>query len=343
MKYFAFILIITSFISCSKNQRNTIQYNTDYFEFNINYWVNLHHFMYQKADSSQLRKLQEDGLNFIEIGESNAELQMTNIEKEILNQSVKYYKDSLTTKNLRRDLNYLKMWLQKQDEFKSITDTTFGKKFTETINKVSPIYEKCFWKLHKSHNLSILTKHIGTIDEIEEEVINKMEKLSSNKWPDSTKVRVDVTAYANWAGAYTASKPTMNIVISTIDPSKITSSFVETILHEGSHLLYLYGKSPIRDKFYYKSEELGVEFPGNLWHASMFYLCGRATQNALSKRNIKHKMLMDVNNIFANYNSTNFKETNEKFFNAIIDENIMIIDLLNQIKGKVTSNEHKTD
>ncbi|MCL6294185.1 hypothetical protein [Jejuia spongiicola] len=325
--------MIFCLISCSNRLKDEVKYSTDYFEFENNYWVNLHHFLYQKADSSQLRKLQEDGLNFVEIGEAKSLIQLSNDEKATLELAVKYYKDSLITKNLRRDLNGLRVWFQEKRETEKITDITYGRKFTEVINEVSPVYEKYFWSLHKSHNISVLNKHIKVINEIEEEVIAKMEKFSLNKWPDSVKVRVDITAYASWAGAYTTSKPRHNIIISTIAPSNITSSFVETILHEGSHLLYLFEESPIRDKFYYKSEELGIEFPRNLWHANMFYLSGRATQDELSKFGIKHIILMDEKNIFSNYNTPKFRESSEKFYTGKINADSLVINILNEIKA----------
>lgn len=334
MRYILLILIIISLVSCNRDQETAIEYTTDYFEFENNYWVNLHHFLYQKADSGQLRKLEEDGLDFIEIGENKAYEQLSSKEKEILNQAIKYYKDSLITKSLRRDLNDLRIWLNEKEEFKNISDNSFGEEFTAIINSFSPIYEKHFWEIHKAHNLSVLKKHIAIVDEIENEVINKMERLSLNKWPDSTKVRVDITAYANWAGAYTSSKPKMNIVLSTMDPNNVTSSFMETVLHEGSHLLYLFGESPIRDKFYFKSEELELEFPRNLWHASMFYLCGRATQDALSEQNINHNMLIDEKNIFSDYNTSEFRNISEAYYNNTLNADSMVVKLLTEIKEK---------
>jgi len=321
-------------VSCNRDQETAIEHTTDYFEFQNNYWVNLHHFLYQKADGGQLRKLEEDGLDFIEIGEIKAYEQLSSKEKQILNQAIKYYKDSLITKSLRRDLNDLRIWLNEKEEFKIISDVSFGEEFTTIINSFSPIYEKHFWEIHKAHNLSVLKKNIATVDEIEDEVINKMERLSLNKWPDSTKVRVDITTYANWAGAYTSSKPKMNIVLSTLDPHNMTTSFVETILHEGSHLLYLFGESPVRDKFYFKSEELEMEFPRNLWHASMFYLCDRATQDALSEQNINHIMLIDEKNIFSDYNTSEFRNISEAYYNNTLNADSMVVKLLTEIKEK---------
>jgi len=307
MRHFVFVMLII-FISCSGNKKE-VELSTDYFEFKNSYWINLHHFLYQKADSSQFKNLREDNLKFIEVGEADLIAKLSNDEKEILNQAVKYYRDSLISRNLRRDLSSLRNWLQQQEGSRVLTDATYGKNFIEVINKVSKIYDEYFWEIHKGHNLSVLAMHIKTIDKIEEEVLCKMERFSLNKWPDSSKVRVDITAYANWAGGYTVSKPEMNIVISTLDPTNLTSSFIETILHEGSHLLYLFGSSPVRDKIYYKSEELGMELPRNLWHASMFYLSGRATQEALLDKNIEHNLLIDEKNIFHHTSLIDVRDT----------------------------------
>lgn len=307
--------------------------STNYFDFQINYWVNLHHFLFQRADSSQLQKLNEDGLSFLEIGEGELEADLSLSEKRILNEAIQYYRDSLVTKSLRRDLNELRLWLSEQNESEKISDISFGRNYTEIINKVSPVYRAHYWDLHKSHNLQILSGHITTIDGIETRVINQMEELSLTPWPDSTKVRVDISVYANWAGAYTTSTPEMNIIISSIDPSKVTSAFVETVLHEGSHLLYLYGESPVRERIFYKSEELEMDFPRNLWHASMFYLCGRATQDALAELEIEHELIMDERNIFCKYNTQKFREVNEEYFNRIIDMDEMVEQLLNDLKN----------
>ena len=328
MKHQILILLTFCILSCSDNQKSTVAHVTDYFEFENNYWVNLHHFLYQRADGSQFRKLQSDSLKFIDIGEMAIEKRLSEYEQRFLNEAIKYYKDSIITKTLRRELNANRNWLQDKEENQVILDTLFGKNFTQILNKVSPLYREYFWDIHKSHNYSILNEHIATIDEIEEEVIEKMERLSLNQWPDSTKVRVDLTAYANWAGAYTTSIPKMNIIVSTLDPSKVTSSFVETVLHEGSHLLYLFDASPIRDKIYFRSEELNVQFPRNLWHASMFYLCGRATQDELQKLGVQHEMIMDVNNIFSKYNTEGFRETNERYYASEIPADTLVTHLL---------------
>ncbi|MEM9075393.1 MAG: hypothetical protein AAGC43_00060 [Bacteroidota bacterium] len=170
-----------------------------------------------------------------------------------------------------------------------------------------------------SHNKKILGKYFGLIKELEKEVIGKMEDLADYTWPSEKKVRVDVVTYANWAGAYTVTRPEMNIVISTIDEKNTTTSFIETIFHEGTHLLFPIDGSPFRAEIYYKSKEMKLRFQRHLWHASQFFLCGRITQDKLKAKGISHKLLMEELKIFTAYNTTHFRQTLEKYYKGEYD------------------------
>lgn len=332
MKNIILIIIIGLIVSCDEKPKDQLTLETDYFEFKNDYWVNLHHFLYQKADSSQLRKLQQDGLDFIDIGEAKALAQLSVYERAVFEEALQYYNDSITIKILIRELNGLRHWLQGNEGLKTLADTSYGKKYTDIMNRFSPIYDKYFWNLHKNHNNVVLNKYISIIDEVEEEVMTKMEGFSMRKWPDSTKVRVDLTAYANYAGGYQTSKPENNIVLSTLDPLNNTASLVETIMHEGAHVLYPFGESPIRDKIYYKSKEMGIRFHRQLYHANMMYLGGLATHEALTKRSIQHNFNMEEKNIFSNYTTSIFKESCGKHYKGEIDADSMIVNVLNEIK-----------
>lgn len=305
---------------------------TKYFKFHSNYWLNLHHFLYQKAEGGQLRKLQEDGMAFPDIGELAAWNNLSDSERNILEASMDYYKQNLIDKTLRRGLGKVRLWLKMQPQNGAIIDTTHSLALTSILNKVSPIYREHFWELHDRYNKRIINRHLTTIGQIESTVIPKMEALAANKWPSTVTVRVDVCAYANWAGAYTSTKPEMNIVISSLDPLNEGSYFIETVLHEGTHLLYKYGESPVREKIFYKAEELKMDFPSNLWHAMLFYLCGKATQDELRRYGIKHKMIMDVKNIFKKYNTSSFRSTLTDYYHKKIDLDRTIFELLNTLK-----------
>lgn len=337
MKYlFSLLLIVFLQEDCSVAKEIPLPatYTTEYFSFQNDYWINLHHFLYQKAKGSQLKKLEEDGNAFMAIGEEAVYESLNSEELKKLDDALLYYKNNLITQDLRRELGRLRVWLQALDHDGMVTDTTFSQAYTDIMNSASEVYRTKFWPIHRAHNERTLSKHLALIIQFEAGVIAKMERLSQYQWPTEEKVRVDVTTYANWAGAYTPTRPNLNIIISTIDELNTTSAFIETIFHEGSHLLFRMNDSPFREAIYQHSEEMELEFPRNLWHASLFYLCGRATQDQLKTKGVDHQLVMDELNVFTSYNTPEFRAALEKYYQGEQGMEATIRSLLTAIKGK---------
>ena len=329
--------------------------STTYFEFHNNFWINLHHYLYQQATGSQLAQLHEDGLTFTELKEEDVLRDLDESDKQAIKNAIDYYKAHLADKHLRRDLSELSRWLQAMGEsvrhpgsagdvrtdprpneersgIEEITDTSYTSEYTSIMNAASKAYQVSLWPIHQQLNRDVLDNYLTLIRETESEVIEKMEQLADYRWPDSVKVRVDLTVYANYAGAYTVTRPNLNIYLSTIDPLNNTSSFVETIFHEGSHVLYNMQDSPFRGAIYNMSEEMNIEFPNGLWHASMFYLCGRATADALKPYGINHKLDMDIRNIYASYNTPEFRNILESYYTGNNDMQTTVANLLRQLE-----------
>lgn len=324
MKFLVGFLLMLAAFAAAQTQESLVD-TSRYFEFHSNTWINLHHFLYEKAQGGQLEHLQEDGNTFLDIGEDSVFAHLNQTDSDDINAAITYYRDHLIDRSLFQ-LGDLRVWLQEQDPDKAISDTTFSKALTDILNIASTVYRPKFWPLHDAQNRKVLASHIGTVRQLEDAIIGKMEGLSGDVWPD-TRVRVDLTVYANWAGAYTPVQPNMNIFISTLDPFSPSSQFIETVFHEGAHLLFS-RRSPFRARIYLMSQDLEMDFPRDLWHASQFYLTGRVVQDALSEVGIDHELVMDMKNIFSDYNTADFRATLERYYQGKADMETTIETLL---------------
>jgi len=294
-----------------------------YFSFHNNSWMNLHHFFYERASNRQRTHLQNDGEKFIELGDSLKIASLSAHDKIIFDQGVKFYKEKIIDQALLNSGRIFK-WLQAQPHNNKIIDTTYSKEFTQMLNKLDPIYKKHFWAKHQAHNEKLVDDYIVLIRNLEDEIISKMENLSGYQWKDS--VRIDITTYGNWAGAYSPSLN--NIVISSIDPLMHSSLFIEFVFHESSHLLFL-RNSPFRQALNTAAEKLSVDQPRNLWHAAMFYLSGMATKDALLAHDIDHGMIMERKGVFSTYfKDADFKRILNNYYDTTIDLNAMATELL---------------
>jgi len=332
MKHLLIIIYTLFSFVCSGQKNSSLIAETSKFEFHSDLWINLHHFLYQKAKGSQLKHLQEDGNVFLNINEDENFKSLNHNERLILETSIDYYKEHIIEKSLLRNLANLRVWLQDQHGNKKISDTTYSKKYTTILNDFSSIYKKRFWRNHDKHNRKILNKHLKLLEELEPFMFERLKYFAGFNWPES-KIRIDLTTYANYAGAYSQTRPNFNAVISTLDPFSEQSTFVEIVFHEAAHGLF-WRKSKFRSKIFQLSNEMSIPIPKNLWHASQFYLCGKLVQEELKKKGIKHELIMDIKNIFSSYNNSNFRSILDKFYNNQINHEATARKLLNNLKKK---------
>ncbi len=292
---------------------------TERFVFHSDFWVNLHYFLYEYGMGKQGRKLKEDGSTFLNIGDDLAMGQMSNEELSMFKEVADFYQEQFDTLSVVFEMGPLHVWLREQDDNQPLpSDTIISEAHRKQLNLIAKLYRLRLWPIHDAHNQQMLREHLSTIRSLESSVISAMELLADYPWPANTKVRVDLTAHANYAGAFTISRPSMNIIISTKDPHVKTSSFIETVFHEGSHLLYGIDDSPFRAAIFHQSKAMDMRFPRGLWHAAMFYLSGRVVQDHLKPQGVEHVMLMDEKNIFSRYNTLSFQEILEKYYQKTV-------------------------
>lgn len=306
----------------AENNNDDLLSETQYFSFHNNLWINLHHFLYEKASNGQQKHLQKSGLSLLNIGDDAVFNSMTEAEKNTVESAVEYYKKHMIKHNLLNSGRLLK-WLyaqptQTNDQF--ITDNKYSEKFSQLLNQLKPLYEQHYWPEHKKLNASLLKNHLETIKVTQASVIEKMQKLSGSQWQQ--KVRIDLTTYGNWAGAYS---PEMDhIVVSSIDPEIDSSLFIELVFHESSHLLFS-RQSPFRKALKEQIDQLKLSGHRNLWHAAMFYLAGLATQEALKTLDINHQLFMAQRSIFSRYyDDPHFRSLLKKYYSEEIELNRMV-------------------
>lgn len=326
MKRVLLILTCLTFqtvIYAQENRYSDTLYQTEYFTFHNNMWMNLYHFFYEQACHRQKIKLAEDGLVFNNIGDSIRITQLTSEERGLFSKGVDFFKQNIIDQELLNSRRVFK-WLQIQPTTQNIIDTAYSKEFTDNLNSLKTLYEDHFWPRHRKENIELLNNYINLIEKTETTVIRKMEALSGSKWEGI--VRVDLTTYGNWAGAY--SPDFDNLVISSIDPMMNSTIFIEFVFHESSHLLFT-RNSPFRKSLFFKSKELNIEQPRHLWHAAMFYLSGLATREVLKENGESHELIMKKKNIFSRfYENEKFRSILSDYYGSNIKMDVMSTRLL---------------
>ena len=268
---------------------------TEQFRFQSNFWINMHHFLFQKAkDLKRERNITEKEQELID--------QLKGKDLKIYQQSLDYYTEQIIDKShlfdegLTKVKNYLGGFSGKRLPKNGIPDKALFK----VLNDFSRTYEKIFWPLHDGANRARFNEHFDLLKTIEPKVLKELYRLTQNRLPKE-KTLVDISAFANWAGAYTTNDP-QHIILSSTRLNTLGTTWIEMVFHEASHGLVYNRSGLIGGTIRNKSKAMNKELPESLWHAVLFYLSGKVTANVLEEMGkTGHEMYMFRNGVFRQY------------------------------------------
>lgn len=243
---------------------------TDRFEFHSDPWINLHHFLYQWSRSDEGLGT---GRQHVPVPERDG---VGGLSPELLESwmmAVAFYRDSVAARDhFDRGMLLMKRDLRKLDGVADVMIPDHIPGIANALTEAMAVYVQVWWPRHDEANRDWIAGVLPLVDRHEEEFVETTEQIYGSIWPDAA-IRIDVSAYANWAAGYTA---TGHTVIYSTDPGNQGLYALETVLHEVQHTRAVGG--PGRESLYATFEEAGVEVPENLWHALIFQTAGQFVQ-----------------------------------------------------------------
>ncbi len=287
-----YLVLVFPFLACqTKTKEKTpapgYLMETQLFEFYNHFWLNLHHFLYNKAVVFAKKKEKEA------ISTSIWE-QMNTTEKETLTSALTFYSNSLIQEDLRTGdyLAAFKGWIILQRAQSNLPSDKVFEQQINVLNDVRIIYEKYWWQEHQKTNLQALTANKSLIEKLELLAKIQLEQLTQAEW-QSQKIRVDICYYAKLGRPYTSINPT-HIVMNVKRNAKPTGNWFELLFHEASHHFIFPSSGLVGETINQAVEELGIKAPRGLWHGYLFYFTGKVSQELLIKEGIENYELYMV-------------------------------------------------
>lgn len=290
--HFLFCLLIIPFLgNCSEIKPVA---TTEHYEFYNNFWINQHHFLYKMAE--WVKKAQLDTPSDDEVFKKLQER-----EKKIVNECIQFYLDQVIDKNLlfSKEMYELKRTLINFSEQDQLTNDSIAARQIEVLHAFRPVYKAHFWEKHSRRNLEVVNNNLERIKRFENRVFDRLAQLSQSQWPDG-KIRVDLTYYADWAGAYTSNRPTTHAVIST-ETEGPEGDWVETVFHESAHSLIHANRGTVAELIKKSALALDKDPPRGLWHSIQFYFVGRVVQDLLKAEGVEYKQYMVREDVFSRH------------------------------------------
>jgi len=256
-------------------------------EFHSNFWLNLHHLLYEAASDG---RSEADAARVAEFRTS-----LPPEEQRIWDGAVDLYKRNVASKDLLFDfqMTAIKVALGEAGQDLADAGRALPAPIKNALETAAPIYRAHAWAADDRENRAWIAEARRHLEELAPEVTPRLASLYGTVWP-TTPVRVDAVRVVIPKGAYTSDGPPDWIVASSSDPDMQGWAQAETLFHETSHLMI----HPVEQALYVAARDLHVPPPRALWHVVLFYTAGELTKQALARRKVAYEPYLYKTGLF---------------------------------------------
>lgn len=269
-KHVTAMLMLILFTSTGIFSKKTELFESKYFLFQSSKQLNAHLYLYNRALGCKFTKKPDDSLAYYSFKDKYANLNAK--EAAELNSIMLYYRDSLTSKDLLFDNNMSEFsdYLSDEGKSKIKLKLKWQAEALEILKKFQPYFTKLYWTGIDSTNKAWLAAYKDQLVKLETSVIPELEKIYQTKLP-SQKIRVDLTCYATFAGAYSFKNTFEHIIYSSASKGNQGDLATEVMFHEASHFLV----DKVNDQiFLLVKDNKDAKKCSNVWHNIIFYTTG---------------------------------------------------------------------
>lgn len=253
------------------------------FELHSGFWVNLHHTLYQEARQranispvvAPLSAPQGSAKNSpVMKNGSGAPAPLTPDEQRAWDNAVNYYVANYASKDLVLSLEMVLLKNQLEDFEncedlagikRKVCDAGLPDQLTQVLDAAAPVYRAHQWPAHDRANRNWIIRVAPLVEEQGVGLSQRLADIFQTKWP-AEKIRVDVSFYADPAGAYTTLDPLRVTISSAVARNQGDSAF-EVLFFQSSHGI----AQPVQDAITRECKQRDKAIPRDLWHALIFY------------------------------------------------------------------------
>ena len=239
-------------------------------------WLNLHHFLYVlgRAENKETDAARE-AVSGAPADQETGFTKLNANEQKIWREAVALYASGLSKKDIVFDspMPAITNALARKRDSKTLTLSDHPEVVT-ILQRAAPIYRKAWWKKHHDANRKWQKAMEALLKLHGDRVLHFISNAYKLPWP-ATGFPVHVTAYSNWAGAYSTTGNLL--VLASQSPSLQGLHGLETIFHEGMHQWDEQVFAALREQAIKRNKF----FPRGLSHSLIFFTAGEAVRRVV--------------------------------------------------------------
>jgi len=241
------------------------------------FWLNLHHFLYVlgRAENKE-RDIQREAVSGAPADQERGLQKLNEAERKIWRDAVGAYAAGPSKKDVVFDdpMPAITNALSRVVDAKSLTSSEIDPGIRIILERATPIYRKAWWEEHREANRAWKKEIDALVDRHGTAVLAFITNAYKLDWP-ATGFPVHVSAYSNWAGAYSITGNLL--VMSSRSPGLQGLYGFETAFHEGMHQW----DDQVFETLRKQAVKVNKFFPKGLSHAMIFFTAGEAVRSVV--------------------------------------------------------------
>jgi hypothetical protein len=248
------------------------------FEFHSGFWINLHHFLYHEARvreaAKNLRNTSGENSAPVLKLSPGSQISLSPSEQQTWNEAIAYYAANYAHTDLLVNLDLI-LLKDQLGEFEDCNELTGKRKSVcnaglpgnigPILEAAAPIYRAHWWADQDRSNRRWVIRVAPLVREQGVGLAQRLADVYQTKWPKQ-KIRVEVSAFANGAGAYTTLDP-LRVTIASTDERNQGPDALLVLFHEASHGIAV----PVETAISRECRQRDKPIPRDLWHALIVY------------------------------------------------------------------------
>ena len=269
------LLLLASLAPCGRAQEVESGFGPlPVFEFHSGFWVNLHQFLYYQA---RLREISPEARSAAKNSGTTLKqppVALNPAEQKTWDQAIAYYRANYAGKDAQINLDLILLKNQLGD-FEDCNELLGTKKKTcdaglpgnigVILEAAAPVYRAHWWPDQDRANRRWVARVAPLVREQGVGISQRLAEIYQSTWPKA-KIRVEVCAYANAAGAFTTLDP-LRVAISSTDARNQENNALSVLFEESSHGIAI----PVEDAIARECRQREKPIPRDLWHALIFF------------------------------------------------------------------------
>jgi len=238
-----------------------------------NFWVNLHHFLYVTARARRGRDADRPAVTQA-LADTAGVGALDAARRRDWDEALEYYGRAVAERDILFDsaLVLVNVRLSRVGAGASPREAALDADHLRMLERAAPAYRAVWWARHDSSNRQWIAGVAPMLAQHGDSAARWEARAFGVRWSDAP-VPVDVSAYANWAGAYTTEDPD-HITISSLNADNQGTAAFEMLFHEVLHTM----DGALLERFRAAARAQEKRPLRNPTHPFIFYTAGEITR-----------------------------------------------------------------